>query len=875
MLSKTLCILAAAAASAAVGQVTDAYGPSSPTAKYDIAPDGGIVYNPLSREARLTGQLDKYEGRPRQTANVKLDPYEASFVVPKTASAYDVVPVGYTVRGCPEGKVLAVGVTAFEEPNRRQNHNMADMNLPVGMEVELQYVGSVTAHNDPLRRQLIKPDLSDGPRPYPEFIPKPMVRSGVVEAGDFVWFRLQFTNTGQTILDPEGLSGLIIVPELHKKTDDGTFVRVAGTINRHERILDYMYPGETQEFWAHFYYPNNGTPHGFGLEPGEYKIVVQFCTRCHYHYHRFWNMWKGPVFAEFEVPVVVAKEPVEAPVVVHRRNAEHDLPDLIPRYIHSFEEFMAGFDVHLAPKSETNGTLYCQVAPWTTQLVLKIVDAEGGRLMTQAIPIRVSEAGLRIKYDPDHPMTVTRAGRKFPAITAQAMPGMRWNIHFGPDPAATLRRYFDDMRSCGINLMVTTAGNWMYSDFDGDSHPLGDAFMYFLDLCREGGMPVQGWAVYPLNRMQYLKYAGQILGKELDATEIEHRPGYCNKADPDLPIAVAALTKYNLARWGDIWYQLPDGRVPVDIEDSWGWMRDDLDIRYPEGSHMVSWFRQYLKGKYEFIHRLNEAWGTSFASFDDIDPEAGQTENQFGHKWEYINRALAFCDWSLPVDEWDRFRTQARVEIYEKTMALVRRSIPGAAFCLRTEGGNIPLSDLSAQDKNSHERHLFYSQRRCAIMGEYIGPSDSIIMHSDYVTMPYPPSRLRSYIARCVRMGLIPAHLPQFDHMRDIAVNDSWGGDYEINYNLPGPQHAVMMHTLTAVYPWWRATYEEGGTPGILWGDYACDGFATETQKREMKLFVQELEEEMRRHPNAFDPDPKPDDSWRPKQGKIGFITTR
>jgi hypothetical protein len=27
----------------------------------------------------------------------------------------------------------------------------------------------------------------------------------------------------------------------------------------------------------------------------------------------------------------------------------------------------------------------------------------------------------------------------------------------------------------------------------------------------------------------------------------------------------------------------------------------------------------------------------------------------------------------------------------------------------------------------------------------------------------------------------------------------------------------------------------QGGAPGIIWSDYACDGFATETQKPELK----------------------------------------
>ncbi len=48
-----------------------------------------------------------------------------------------------------------------------------------------------------------------------------------------------------------------------------------------------------------------------------------------------------------------------------------------------------------------------------------------------------------------------------------------------------------------------------------------------------------------------------------------------------------------------------------------------------------------------------------------------------------------------------------------------------------------------------------------------------------------------------------------------------------------------MVHCLLAAYPWWKAVYEEGGAPAILWADYMCAGFATETQKREVKLLRQ------------------------------------
>jgi hypothetical protein len=87
-----------------------------------------------------------------------------------------------------------------------------------------------------------------------------------------------------------------------------------------------------------------------------------------------------------------------------------------------------------------------------------------------------------------------------------------------------------------------------------------------------------------------------------------------------------------------------------------------------------------------------------------------------------------------------------------------------------------------------------------------------------------------------VSAGVVPMFLPAFNHMRDILLNQYYGLEYKTNYNLEKPSKGIMVHCLTAAYPWWKATYEEGGAPGIIWADYLCDGFATETQKRELKL---------------------------------------
>ena len=130
--------------------------------------------------------------------------------------------------------------------------------------------------------------------------------------------------------------------------------------------------------------------------------------------------------------------------------------------------------------------------------------------------------------------------------------------------------------------------------------------------------------------------------------------------------------------------------------------------------------------------------------------------------------------------------------------------------------------------------------------------------------MPYTPSELRALVRAGARQGVIPAYLPQFDNMRDIAINARYGSDYQVHYNLPAPRKGYMMHCLPALYPWFAAVYEEGGIPGILWEDYQCDGFATQTQKREMRFFLEKLRAAMARPEartaRAVEPPPQ---QWR------------
>lgn len=290
-----------------------------------------------------------------------------------------------------------------------------------------------------------------------------------------------------------------------------------------------------------------------------------------------------------------------------------------------------------------------------------------------------------------------------------------------------------------------------------------------------------------------------------------------------------------------MWFVTKDGRVPVDTEDTWGWLRDDNNQRYPLGPLGIKQFQDWVKAKYGSIERVNKAWGSDFKSFDQIDPQQNQGKEGSAEGQEinsglvYNNPDNVFHEWTPATEDWDVFRTELRMDIYRKANEIIRKTIPNAELALRTEGANLLVKGDPKSD-STHLRHLYYAQRRNALVYDVLKKADVLHFHSDYTTLPYTEEEWRQAMRQMTADGFIAGYVPQFDHMRDILLNDHYGREYKLHYGLDEPRQGMMIHCLSAAYPWWKATYEEGGAPGIIWSDYACDGFVTETQKRELRL---------------------------------------
>ena len=64
---------------------------------YDLAYDGGLIYNPISREAEKTGTLNQYEGVSTRKMTMNGNGFTAVFTMPTTLVPYSAVPIDYTI----------------------------------------------------------------------------------------------------------------------------------------------------------------------------------------------------------------------------------------------------------------------------------------------------------------------------------------------------------------------------------------------------------------------------------------------------------------------------------------------------------------------------------------------------------------------------------------------------------------------------------------------------------------------------------------------------------------------------------------------------------------------------------------------------------
>lgn len=818
-----------------------------------------VYYTALSDEAKDGGWIAE-DSEEYQTGEVKLGQYVLEYKVPTQVNAYDMVPIDYTLTSTSKASRnnrVIVQATAYEEPERRADKVLYDLGLPGNMNVKVEYLGHITADWDLDRWSRMTIDASEELGTFPPFERNDFRRSGVVEESDWVWFQFKITNTGDTILHSDGAGALMMNPVLQQRTLVGTYEDIAQTVNLTLRLKQTLYPGESETFWVQFYRPEYRGAYGFqkdyALLEGEYRIRLELRYRSYKTYSRFGNFWLGKTFAEYLVPITVKKEFEQVPVKDEFIVVDKD-KDKTTNIYGAFEEFLMSFKMYEHKRTgilrkealQQSDTMYVQVAPWTTEIGLKLHAANPRDMAGVYIPISVSLDNMKIEYNPDNMMTVEQDGKQVPAMFVQSMVGMRENVQMSPYVEDYIEEMLDEMIDCGINVIANTSGYWWQEDFSPTvkyPHVFGEAYKYFYDvLIRNKGLKTLGWSAYYHNGA-FVQVIYNLWSKE--RVFIDRAPdGTLDWFSPNYPKAMASYILFLYNRWGDYWYETKDGRVIIDLEITTGWMRDDLEIRYPLTSHGLDKFQKWLYNKYEgSIASINAAWGSNYEATSGlfINPQDGQ--EVFHRGLRYYDMTKVFHDWSPAMEDFDRFRTELYLDIYEEILTYVREEIPNAVLNLRAEGANLPVS-VEPDINRPHTCHMYYSQRRNGIMAEVLSERQGIIQgHSEYMTMPYRLDELKCAYNELMKMGITPMYLQQPHAMRDIVINDYYGKDYSVEYNTDEAVKAMMVFSRRAIFPIAKLTYEAGGMYGLMWSDYTVDAFVTETQKRELKILRQYLDQ--------------------------------
>ena len=815
-------------------EILEAMGGDIQSANVDewgLTPDNRLSYTPISNEAKRLGKLTKYNNIPVTTGVIQAGTTSITYTVPKNATAYDAVPITYSVNTNTKNLPVHFEATAFEDATRYQTPSSVymDNNLPGIVKMDLSYEGYVNGNVGSGAPMLSKDPSKDiqGSR-YPAFDTTELSKSGTVKTGaDYTWFKFKFTNNGNTILDGEGNSAFRFSAVLQKKSGNA-YTTVGGTPNQYYPLLDYVYPGESGEFWCLFY----TGPNEFGLSEGDYRIVINGYLRNEQNNFDFPTMQvagKVVTTATFDFSATAAGG-VTTPNAVKNTSTAANGQFTRNNWLGNFEEFLSSYSSFLNVGTRT-GTMYVQVAPWTDAIVLKVINGNSSEANGIRIPINVESDSISLTLNPYNTNWVVKEdGTRTPMVMTQNMADMRGHVDRGPNCGEIILNELRNMKEAGVNTITTTHA------YTGDFTGLYDMSMYMLDCARAMNFTLEGHALY--------YYRGQNATSRVRASDRTVALGsgrdMFNMQQQDA--ANGILARWNLIRYGQFYYYNPVTKeVPISIEENFGWMTYNLNNRYGiDNSYSDRLLYKWLQEGYDDdIDALNKAYGTSFDDFNEITvSDQGYSDGVA----TVLNGDVYGPYWNAATNELDLFRTSERTRYYKEFLKYV--DVEGAKVYLRSENGIFLAPGIKPTTKNSHYRQIFYEQRKSASVPEILAASDIIYGDSSYSFLPLADSEVYELTRQAAKGGFNTAKTPSFNHLTDIVVNPYVGTfDVSEKYNTTDYQKSCAIGRNASLFTWFKAIYEAGGVPGTMWQDYACDLYVTATQYKELQFFNQKVQE--------------------------------
>ncbi len=826
--------------------------PPTPIADgYDIHADGGMIYNPLSRELDQ-GDKTKYNVAPKTSGRLTLENgVVMNYSVPTDVTAYDMIPIEYTLMNPPKQvETLHVSATTFED----KDGSFYDLNLPHEVAIKAEYEGYVAATVNGANRPFVSAQYENNVvgQQYPQYDAEELVASDTVKKSNYLWFKFKVTNVGDTILEGDGNGTFCFDPVLIRKLPDGETETIDND-NLFMRLTEDLYPGESTHLYCYFRYPTGPN----NLASGDYTVKLAMVVRNEKE-RPDWStkIWGGYTYGQASHDITIGD--TAGTQMVNQTKNETYHTGVRNGWLHSYEEFTSSFDSWLEPwniNSSEKNIMWVQPAAWSDRVVLKLMSGDNDDMVSATIPLKVETDSIQVKLNPTaNNYIITDEGTKYPASASQSMCDMRVNISQDPDAAAKQLDELLDMKECGINIVTTT----MAFNVSGGGHhsaspvDMQDSNYFMTDMAKKLGMRLEGFTSYP-----YASNNGSVARWYTGDPQYSVKP--YDFGDLMTGKAEGLRGLWQFMQWGHNYYVDGAGNPVIVTEDTRGWMRIDFRARFRMGENATSLndFRRWAMKKYGgSFDALNAAWGTNYDNVKQIDPEYGTVDD---HGWcNYTGGNSDFYEWSTAINDFDIYRTLERTYGYQQAIDIMKNyaldnpdfkaSSIDTTVGIRTEGGNM-TGVVPYDTDNSHFRHTYYSQRRNALIPQILAKSGTVSLHSDYVTLPYSVSELEKLVSSSTSLGITSMPLFQSNRMRDIALNPKYADAmYTVEYNLDPTSDdlcGAYMNTQLSVFQMFKAVYENGGIPGVLWEDYLCDGYVTETQQKDMKFYAAKIAEMM------------------------------
>lgn len=798
---------------------------------------GELIYTPISDEAQRLGTLNKYNRAEKTTGTLELGGTVLNYSVPKKVTAYDPIPIEYSISSDYEGYTTYVSANTFEDPDRYAENNAAyfDCNLPNNPDLEITYEGYVVGNEVDDYAAVWKSDFNDKQATqYPTYEYGELVRSGTLPAGDdYLWLKFSFKNTGDTILDPEGNGAFRFEPILYKKNNQGKWERIyfISTDNRWERLFDYLYPGESGEVWLHCY--GNAEPRSFTYYPGEFRLTMR-CYMRNEGASPASREGSGFMDASFDFTVTEDGAMTEPNPIVY---TEGKTP-VRNSWIASYEEFQSSFDTlyWLFLEPSVSDVMYVQPAPWNDTVTLKIMHGDGNDIAAVHIPIEVESDSLFIELNPyNENYHINEDGTREPLLVTQSMIQMRGTIQMGPDSLGTGVNDLLNMKDAGINMVNTT----MSDTYHTTSNWRGNAYKFMMDCVRVLGFDMEGFSHYPYNYDTVVTTANRVNGGAISGKTISSF-GHNGMNEGN-----GVLAKYTFTRYGDIFWINNAGVLPIAAEDTRGQLGQGWRFGIATDS-AISQYQAWLQTIYSNITELNAAYGTSYGSFAEVDPREG-AKYSATYMGGYTSNGTdaAFQENTRAMAELDLYRNLARISDYKAMFKAADLPNEDNRLWIRYEGAQYLAAGINPNTTNPKYRSDYYAQRINATIPELMAASGIVFGGSNYDDCAADPSEIYELTKHTTLAGLTMSKMYSTVSQAAIVFNHVYGDSkYVAEYNLADTYlKGVTVYTSTALYPYLKAMYEGGGIPGVLWQDYHCDSFVTTTQYKELQFYTQKIQE--------------------------------